>query len=99
MNRNGNRERAVRLLEQGLPQRVVADKLGLARGTVASYRHWARQQGVKIPPRESGRPKAIIARLPVAVRRWLAAELPEGTTIEEMIAAIVVDAYHEEMGK
>lgn len=93
---NGNRDRVLKLLAQGLPQRVIADKLNIARGTVSSYATWARKTGAKVPPRGKGRPRAVITRLPPPVRRWLAGQLPAGTTIEEMIVAIVVDAYHEE---
>ena len=94
---NGNKEKVIELLRQGLPDSVVATRLGLSRGTVSSYGSDARRRGLLHGRRRPGRPRSILNDLAPEVRRWLVAQIPNGGTLEEVVVAIVVDAYAEEM--
>jgi hypothetical protein len=99
MINNGNRERVVKMLRQGLPHAVICAKLNLSRGTVSGYANWAKAQDPSYSDRRKGRPKSVIARLPPPVLNWLADQRPDGAGVEDIIVAIIQDAYHEEMGK
>jgi transposase len=96
---NGNRMRVVALLQEGLTDAEICARLGIAQGTVSSYGTWARREGLLPCRRDPGRPRSILHTLPPAVRRWLAEQVPTGGSVEEFVAAIILDAYHEEMGK
>ena len=96
---NGNRARVIELLLQGLPHSVIAAKTGSTINAISFYVGWAKKNGYPLPDRRRGKPRAVISRLPAEVRRWLADQRPEGAEIEDLICAIVVDAYHEETGK
>ena len=39
----------------------------------------------------------LVDGLPLNVQDWLISQAPEGTTVQEIIRAIIVDAYHEEV--
>ena len=40
----------------------------------------------------------IMEALPPEVRTWLLGNVPEGATIADFAASVIVDAYHEEVG-
>jgi hypothetical protein len=99
MTPNGNRMRVIRLIQQGCSPLEAGLLLGLGEGTVNSYVAWARAEG-HLPPKVGARAEAggVLRRLSPEVRRWLAGMLTEtpGSRIDDHIAAIVTDAYHDE---
>jgi transposase len=96
---NGKTAQAIEMVQKGLPQAIVAARLGIRKGTLSNYIRRARKQGIEIPSRGHGRAVSIIAALPQEVGHWLTDQVPEGAKVEEVIKAIVLDAYYEETQK
>jgi hypothetical protein len=100
---NGNRIRAVEMLQHGQSITEVSTALGLSPNTVSSYGTWGRKKGL-LTARPSGRRRnvhgggSLWERLPPEVTAWVRAmvEAAPGTVFHDHIAAIVTDAYHEE---
>ena len=88
----GNYKRTVRLLQAGHSHRIVAEKLGLALGTIRNYSHRAQQAGMLFRCSQ-GRPRDILLALPPEPRAWLIEQIPLDGTLEDIIAAIITDAW------
>lgn len=88
------RELAVKMLAAGRRYRDVAGVTGLAVNTVASYARLALRDGTLV--RRSRNAASLLAGLPADVRDWLAAETPPGATVEQVVIAIILDAYAED---
>jgi hypothetical protein len=83
----------------------VATELGERPDAVQrAYRH-AKNKGIHIPQRGRALHKAWLKAsltaygLPPEVETWLIEQMPTGTSLPDLIRAIIVDAYHEEMGE
>jgi hypothetical protein len=37
-------------------------------------------------------------KLPQEIKTWLSSNTPEGSTVDEVVMSILIDAYHEEVG-
>lgn len=42
--------------------------------------------------------RQMILALPDEIQDWLIGQVPEGATISEVVAAIVIDAFHDDAG-
>jgi len=56
---------------------------------------WTKPRNTDDAVLSGGGVHALVARLTPDCRNWLLNQMPAGTTLSEMIAAIVEDAYHD----
>jgi len=89
-------EIAVDLLREGLSRKAVAEHMGATMSHVENYIGFARRHGISITSAEK---HELLQRLPPEVAAWLRKQTPEGATMGDVICAIVVDAYNDEMEK
>ena len=75
--------------------RAAADALGVSVSCIRAARCRGRLDAVGLPRLHMS---AMLYALPDDVRDWLVAQVPEGTTIGEYVRAIIIDAYHDEVG-
>jgi transposase len=92
---NGNQQRAIALLQKDVPQYMIAAYLGVSEGTLSVYAHAGREAGA-LAKRPRFRPDPMRA-LPPEVHAWLVSQLPDGSSMEELVRAIVTDAYLDAM--
>jgi len=88
-------QHAARLHNAKLDTEVIAERMGVARVTVNGYISKARAAGLIDGP-IGGNMGHLLRTLPPEVRHWLEGQVPPGSTITEMIGAIIADAYYEE---
>ena len=88
-------QHAARLHNAKLDTEVIAERMGVARVTVNGYISKARAAGLIEGP-IGGNMGQLLRSLSPEVRHWLEAQVSPGSTITEMIRAIVIDAYYEE---
>ncbi len=93
------------LAKQGMPPREIANKIGLSFTQTYRIMRKGRADGVIPDTRAHDALKNIyIGTLGRAVKdqtpgftRWLADEIPKGSTLAEFAVACLADQYHEEM--
>lgn len=83
---------AVTLTAKGLCTEDVAKIMAIKTVTVLTLLHNAVKRGLRI----DRKPRFTMAMLPDEVAHWLLGEIPEGSTLADILAAIVCDAYYEE---
>jgi biotin operon repressor len=98
----------VRIRQAASPDKTVsqlAEELGVSRGALYKRIGHMRDHGEEVPFKiVSHKEKAtvsisILKQLQPEVRAWLKSQTPKGSTLSDMIRAIIVDAYHEENDK
>jgi len=103
----------VELYNGGMAYHEVAEKLGVPTRRVYSTLYRAKQRGIAVrhdkveSPRErrlrivAGRPVGLMTQmletLDEPVLSWLMKVTPQGMSVAEYVAAMVLDAYHEEV--
>ena len=75
----------------------LAVMLGVSRGAVTSAVSGARARGFPVAFRVSPGAGSIINQLPPDVAKWLRKQVPKGSTEVDLIRAIIIDAYHEDV--
>ena len=88
-------QHAARLHNAKLDTEVIAERMGVAQTTVNGYISRARAAGLLEGP-IGGNMGQLLRSLSPEVRHWLEGQVPPGSTITEMISAIISDAYYEE---
>ena len=86
--------RAAQLRNDGHSTEAISKRLGVKPATVYNYIWTAKADG--LVSSDSNSVGRLLQSLPPEVRCWLNAQVPSGSTITEMIAAIIADAYYEE---
>jgi predicted transcriptional regulator len=89
-------EIAVDLLREGLSRKAVAERMGATMTHVVNYIAFARKHGISITSAEK---HELLQRLLPEVAAWLQQQTPKGATMGDVICAILVDAYNDEMEK
>ena len=98
MTRNNKTEiiqRVAKMYNDDVTQEAMAERLGVTVRTVGGYISRARVAGLVGGPHGSNVGR-LLRSLPPEVDAWLKSQVPPGSTITEMIRAIVIDAYYEE---
>jgi hypothetical protein len=93
-NQNFKYMEAVTLLREGYSRKAVADIMGVSVWNVGSYARCARKKGISYMPDVE---LAIVKHLPPNVASWLRKQVPEGATVGDVLRAIVIDTYNDEM--
>ena len=88
-------QHAARLYNAKLDTEVIAERMGVGPKTVNGYISKARAAGLIDGP-IGGNMGHLLRTLPPEVRHWLEGQVPPGSTVTEMIGAIITDAYYEE---
>lgn len=88
-------EHAARLHNAKLDTEVIAERMGVAQTTVNGYISRARAAGLLEGP-IGGNMGHLLRSLPPEVRVWLTRQIPPGSSMAEIIGAIITDAYYEE---
>jgi DNA-binding transcriptional regulator LsrR (DeoR family) len=88
-------QRAAKLRNDGYATEVISDRLGVKPSTVYNYISAAKADGL-LEAAAGNNIANLLRSLPPEVRRWLEAQVPPGSTVTEMIGAIIADAYYEE---
>jgi hypothetical protein len=90
----------VEVLRPHLDGTKTVPEISAASGVnTASIYSLLRRRGWKVKVKSLYRPRAdrgVIVCLPDHVRKWVERQCPLGLRLDEMITAIVTDAYHEE---
>lgn len=99
------------LRAKGYRQVQIARLLGVTRQAVHDAVRRADDKGVVIEThiqfpesyiskagKKSGSMGQLQRKLPTEVFKWLVDQTPEGAVVGDTIVAIIVDAYHEEIG-
>lgn len=83
----------VDMVRAGVPRKEIAARMGTEVHTVQSCIRYARAHGivVRFDPEH-----ARFGYIPLQIRKWLRSQAPAGSTIEDMIVAILNDTYNEE---
>ena len=83
----------VDMVRAGVPRKEIAARMGTPVYTVQSCIRYARAHGivVRFDPEH-----ARFGYLPLGIKKWLKTQVPEGATMEDVIVAILNDAYNEE---
>jgi DNA-binding transcriptional regulator LsrR (DeoR family) len=86
----------VDMVRAGVPRKEIAARMGTPVYTVQSCIRYARANGitVRFDPEH-----ARFGYIPLRVKKWLKAQAPTGSTMEDMIVAILNDAYDEDTKK
>ena len=87
-------QHVAKLHNAGVSMDAIAERRGVSVRTVAGYISRAKTAG--LVSGESNSLGRLLRSLPPEVRRWLEAQVPPGSTVTEMIGAIIADAYYEE---
>ena len=97
------------LTKGGKSAKDVAAALGISLSMAHLYIREAREAGM-LPPRPLpvllrgkddpalGSMKLMLSLLPEEVRLWVYTQVPKGSTVAELAAAILADAYADETG-
>jgi hypothetical protein len=88
-------QHAARLHNAKLDTEVIAERMGVGQKTVNGYISKARAAGLIEGP-IGGNMGQLLRSLAPEVRHWLEGEIPPGSTVTEVISAIIADAYYEE---
>ena len=88
-------QRVAKMYNEGVTQEAMAERMGVGQRTVNGYISKARAAGLIESP-IGGNMGCLLRSLQPEVRHWLEAQVPPGSTITEMIGAIIADAYYEE---
>jgi 2-hydroxychromene-2-carboxylate isomerase len=86
----------VDMVRAGVPRKVIAAQLGTPLYTVHSCIRYAREHGVSV---KFDPEYARFGYLPLRIKKWLKTQVPEGATMEDVIVAILNDAYDEDTKK
>jgi len=83
----------VDMVRAGVPRKEIAARMGTEVHAVQSCIRYARAHGivVRFDPEH-----ARFGYIPLQIRKWLKSQAPAGSTIEDMIVAILNDTYNEE---
>jgi DNA-binding transcriptional regulator LsrR (DeoR family) len=83
----------VDMVRAGVPRKEIAARMGTEVHAVQSCIRYARAHGivVRFDPEH-----ARFGYIPLQIRKWLKSQAPAGSTIEDMIVAILNDAYDED---
>ena len=87
--------RAAQLRNDGYSTEVICERLGVKPATVYNY-IWIAKAGGLLEASINNNMVHLMRSLPPEVDAWLKAQIPEGSTITEMIRAIVIDGYYQE---
>jgi transposase len=85
---------AVELLRQGYSRKAVSEIMDVSVWNVGCYATYARRKGISYMPDMDA---ALLKHLPPKVSAWLRQQIPEGATVGDVLRAIVIDAYHDDM--
>jgi len=80
----------VDMVRQGYPRKAIAEHLGVNLHSVHNSIKYARSLGINVEFEQLG-------FVPPRIRKWLKSQTPDGSTMQEMVVAILNDAYNEEM--
>lgn len=104
MERKTNIQTCIDMHNDGHRASSIAQVLGVRPSTVSRYLRDARVQGrlpplppKKTRPRVKGTMRDILDVIQPDVMVWLYGQTPKGATVAETIAAIITDAYCEEL--
>ena len=99
-----NIQRCIDMHNEGHGASHIAQVLGVRSGTVSRYLRDARVQGRLPPlppkkrrPRVKGTMRDILDAIQPDVMVWLYSQTPKGAQVSDTIAAIITDAYCEEL--
>jgi hypothetical protein len=85
---------AVELLREGHSRNSVSEIMGVSVWNVGCYATYARRKGISYMPDMDA---ALLKHLPPKVSAWLRKQVPENSTVGDVLRAIVIDAYNDEM--
>jgi 2-hydroxychromene-2-carboxylate isomerase len=86
----------VDMVRAGVPRKEIAARMGTPLYTVHSCIRYAREHGVSV---KFDPEYARFGYLPLRIKKWLKTQVPEGATMEDVIVAILNDAYDEDTKK
>tara|TARA_R110000822_G_scaffold5770_6_gene24697 strand:- start:147 stop:476 length:330 start_codon:yes stop_codon:yes gene_type:complete len=95
----------IRLALEGLPPRLIAKRIGITQKAANAKMYVMRRQGTMPSSRPAddryetryGTVRAILDGLDSDARQWVLAQTPNGGTVGDVIRAILVDAYFEDL--
>lgn len=89
-------DQIVRLRLEGLLLREISEQLGIRIGSVSRHLRIAKERGLLRALDPGERLMADIG-LPEEVCKWVRQSTPAGARPGDLLRAIIIDAYHEEM--
>jgi hypothetical protein len=87
---------AAKMSRAGYPRKAIAAHMGATVWQVNCYLNYAKRIGEKIDV-EAG--SMLLRQLPAPIIVWLRNQVPAGGSVDDVIRAVLTDAYHEDMEK